>query len=107
MLNFYNADEPTIILPSSYIKLEGTSFNLTCTIIIDSNSHDNPPVLAWHDSEGNILASNNGTQDNHVILQFINAHRNVSGIYECIAYYNSFNYSDATMLYIQCKETNF
>ena len=101
----YIADEPTIILPSHVVKLEHTSFNLTCRIAVDPNSHDNPPILTWHDIEGNILASNNGTQDNYVILQFVNAHRNMSGIYECFAYDNSFNYSDTTTLYIQCKET--
>ena len=102
----YIADETTIILPSNVVKLEYTSFNLTCRIAVDPNSQNNPPILTWHDSEGNILASNNGTQDNYVSLQFINAHRNVSGVYECIAYDDSFNYSDTTTLYIQCKETN-
>lgn len=58
----------------------------------------------WRDSEGNILASNNGTEDdNYVVLQFINVQRNLSGVYECIAYDQTVNYSDTAMLYIQCK----
>ena len=58
----------------------------------------------WRDSEGNILASNNGTEDNnYVVLQFINVQRNLSGVYECIAYDQIVIYSGTTMLYIQCK----
>ena len=97
-------DEPTLILPSNVIKLEHTSFNLTCTILIDLNSPDHSPVLTWHDSEGNILASSNGTQANHVVLLFTNAQRAMSGVYKCNAHYdNTLRYSGTTHLYIQCK----
>ena len=100
----YITDEPTIILPSNVVKLEHTSFNLTCTVAIDPNSPDqSSPILTWHDGEGNILATNNGTQASYVVLQFINVQRNMSGVYECIAYDKTVNYSDTTMLYIQCK----
>ena len=94
-------DEPTLVLPSNVIKLEYSSFNLTCTLYV--NSPDGSPTLTWHDSEGNILASNNDTQVNYVVLQFTYVHRDMSGVYVCNAYYNTFNYSDTTTLYIQCK----
>ena len=99
----YILDEPTIDLPSYVIKLENTSFNLTCTMIVDPNSNNSSPILSWHDSKGNILAVNNGTQTNYVVLQFINVQRNMSGEYECHANYNAFDYSDRTTLYIQCE----
>ena len=100
----YIADEPKLILPSNVVKLEHTSFNITCTVTIDPNSNDHSfPVLTWRDSKGNILASNSGTQASYVELQFINAQRNMSGVYKCILYDNVFNYSDTTTLYIQCK----
>ena len=97
------ADEPMIILPSNFVELEHTSFNLTCTFAVDPNSPGSRPILTWHDSQGNILASNNGTQAYHVILLFENAQRNMSGDYKCYAYDNGFNYTDTTTLYIQCK----
>ena len=81
------------------------SFNLTCILFVDSNSPDGSlPALTWRDSEGNILASNNDTLANYVVLQFTNVHRDMSGVYECHAHYNIFNYSDTTTLYIQCKQ---
>ena len=96
--------ESTIILPSNVVKLENTSFNLTCTFAVDPNSPDqSSPVLTWHDSEGNILATNNGTQDSYVVLQFINVQRNMSGVYKCFVYDNVFDYFDTTTLYIQCE----
>lgn len=98
-------DEPTLLLPSYVIKLEYSSFNLTCTFYVDPNSPDHQyPILTWHDSEGNILANSNGTRANKVVLQFTNIHRNMSGVYKCYAYYdNTFNYSDITTVYIQCE----
>ena len=101
----YTVGEPTLIVPSSIVKLEHTSFNLTCKFLaVASNSSDGLPVLTWHDSEGKVLASSNGTQ---VILQFVNAKKNMSGAYTCYAYFDStFNYSDTTHLYIQCM-SNF
>jgi len=96
-------DEPDIYLPSNFIKLEHSSFNLTCTFIVGPNTTDSFPILEWYDSEGNILASSNGSQTRSVVLQFINAQRNISGVYKCYAYDNAFNYSDATNLYIQCE----
>ena len=100
----YAVDEPTLILPSSVIKLEHTSFNLTCKFLIfASNLSSEFPFLTWHDSEGKVLASSNGTE---VTLQFTNAKKNMSGAYTCYAYFDSaFNYSDTTHLYIQCKST--
>ena len=95
-------DEPTLVLPSNVIKLEYSSFNLTCILYV--NSPDGSPTLTWRDSEGNILASNNDTQANYVVLKFINVHRNMSGVYGCSAYYNTFSYFDTTILYIQRKQ---
>ena len=94
--------EPTLIVPSIVIKLEHTSFNLTCKFLAAaSNSSDGLTILTWHDSEGKVLASSNGTQ---VVLQFANAKKNMSGAYNCYAYFGStINYSDTTHLYIQCK----
>ena len=101
-MNALTIDEPTLVLPSNIIKLEYTSFNLTCTFY--DNSPDGSPALTWLDSEGNILASNNVTLANYVVLQFTNIHRDMSGVYECHAYYNTLNYSEVTNLYIQCKQ---
>ena len=73
-------------------------------MLIDPNSPNHPPVLTWHDSEGNILASSNGTEANHIVLLFTNAQQTMSGVYKCNAHYdNALNYSDTTHLYIQCK----
>ena len=85
---------------SQVIKLEHTSFNLTCTANIDPDSPNNLTSLVWRSDNGNILAS---YSNQLAVLNFINVLKNMSGVYECIVSDGTHNYSDTTHLFIQCK----
>ena len=85
---------------SQVIKLEHTSFNLTCTANIDPDSPNNLASLVWRNDNGSILARYN---NKFGVLSFMNAHRSMSGIYECIVSDGTYNYSDTSNLFIQCK----
>lgn len=98
--NFLYTDKPTVSVESQIIKLEHTSFNLTCTANIDPDSPNNLTSLTWHSNSGSILAS---YSNKLAILNFTNVLRNMSGVYECIVSDGTYNYSDTTHLFIQCK----
>ena len=93
-------DQPTVNVESEVVKLEHTSFNLTCTAIIDPNSPNNLTSLVWRNNNGNILASYSSKL---AVLNITNALRNMSGQYECIASDGTHNYTGTTSLFIQCE----
>ena len=93
-------DQPTVSVQSRVVKLEHTSFNLTCTANIDPDSPNNLTSLTWRSDSGSILASYSNSV---AVLNFTNVLRNMSGIYECIVSDGIYNHSDTTDLFIQCK----
>ena len=93
-------DQPTVSVQSQVIKLEHTSFNLTCSANIDPDSPNNLTSLVWRSDDGIILAR---YSSKFAMLNFTNAHRSMSGIYECIVSDGTNNYSDTSNLFIQCK----
>ena len=88
-------------MQSHVIKLEHTSFNLTCSAGIDPDSPNTVISFVWSDSKGNIFA--NYSNDKLTVLNFTDAVRNMSGMYTCFISDGLFNYSDTTNLEIQCK----
>lgn len=95
-----SADRPTVSVQSRVIKLEHTSFNLTCTANIDPSSPSNLTSLVWRRQNGRILAAHIGRL---AMLNFTDALRNVSGDYECVVSDGTYNNSDTSSLYIECK----
>ena len=93
-------DQPTVSVQSQVIKLEHTSFNLTCTVNIDPDSPNNLTSFVWQSDNGNVLAS---YSNKLAVLNFTNVHRNMSGVYECTVSDGTNNYSDTTHLFIQCE----
>ena len=95
-------DKPTVALPSSIVKLEYTSFNLTCTANVDPDSPYSFVSIEWHDSRGNMISNNSGTNIRSAVLSFINTSRNATGKYKCSIFDGRFNHSVVTNLYLQC-----
>jgi len=98
----YFIDKPTVSLPSSIVKLEFASFNLTCNANVDLDSPHNFVTIEWHDSSGSLVSNNSGSYINSAILNFVNTSRNATGEYGCSIFDGKFNHSVITNLHIQC-----